>query len=88
LFKISVIQLYDHLDSIGLLALFALLITVLLVFLMRYIAKFMIIFVILLSSLGSIGNEIFSFLIEFSAFNKGGLFKNLKFEIITKKGFA
>jgi hypothetical protein len=60
LIKVSVIQLYDHLDSIALLSVAALIITVVLVFLLRYIAKIMIFFIISLSSLGSIGNVYFS----------------------------
>ncbi len=51
----SVIQLYDHLENIALLSIAALIITMVLVFLLRYIAKVMISLVLLLTSLGSIG---------------------------------
>ena len=55
----SLVELYDHLDRVGLLSLAALFITIALVFLQRYIAKVMIILVLTLTSLGSIGNLLF-----------------------------
>lgn len=54
-FRVSIIQLYEDLNLIGLLSLASLVITIILVFLLRYIAKLMLLLVLLLSSLGSIG---------------------------------
>lgn len=53
--KLSVLELYKRLPDIGVLSICALLVTIVLVVLLRYIAKFMIVIVLVLSSLGSIG---------------------------------
>lgn len=52
--KFSMLELYKKLPDVGYLSLAALLVTIILVALLRYIAKFMIIIVLILSSVGSI----------------------------------
>ncbi|RNA43074.1 choline transporter 1 isoform X2, partial [Brachionus plicatilis] len=53
--KFSSLELYRKLPDIGYLSLAALLFTIILVVLLRYIAKLMVVLVLILSSLGSIG---------------------------------
>jgi hypothetical protein len=53
--RLSLVELYKQLPKMAYLALVALAITLLLVFLLRYIAKLMVLLVLLSSAIGSIG---------------------------------
>lgn len=53
--KLSMVELFKQLGDIGYLSLIALGITIILVALLRYIAKYMVVVVLILISVGSIG---------------------------------
>lgn len=69
--KLSIVQVYDNLPKIGLIALASLLITIVLVFLLRYIAHIVIYLIMLITSIGSIGITIFLWL-RFVEIEKSG----------------
>ncbi len=69
--KLSIVQVYEKLPKIALLALASLLITIILVFLLRYIAKAVIYTIMIIASAGSIGIAVYLWL-RFSELIKAG----------------